>query len=87
MVLGNEINAYNEARLATPYLNWGLAQLHFNNPEYYDNLDMIYQNFSNDPPEVIIDTSQTMEVIFEYLPLLESKYRKKEKDVYELISN
>ena len=83
LVLGNEINAYYHADLATPYLNWELSRLHFDNIDYYDNLDQIYTNFTNDLPEIIVDPGGIMQRVFEHLPLLEERYTRN-GDYYRL---
>jgi len=84
LVLGNDINPYFHASLATPYLNWELSRIHFDNINYYDNLDHIYSYFMKDLPEIIIDSEGAMGRVFEHLPLLETKYVQN-GDYYQLI--
>ncbi len=73
--LGDEISAYKSSKLATPYLNWDLSSKLFLNPNYYDNISHIYQQFSMDPPEVIIDDKGVLGPVFEKMPKVSGKYR------------
>lgn len=71
-----DFSIYNNASLATPYLNWELSSLHLDAPDYYDNLMSIYDNFINDTPEIIIDTEGVMQKVFSRMPSIADKYRK-----------
>jgi hypothetical protein len=76
---------YKNSSLATPYLNWTLAQVHFNDPHYYDNLTAIYSNFKNDLPEVIIDKKDVFAEVINAMPTLQPLYQyKSEIGVYIL---
>lgn len=76
LVLDQNLNIYHNSRLATPYFNYKLAQNHFANPNYYDNLTAILKNFTEETPAIIIDPNKHMPLIFERIPLLANKYRK-----------
>lgn len=82
LYIGEDLSVYDDASLATPYLNWELAVLHLNAPDYYDNLMSIYDNFADDTPEVIIDTQDIIPKVFSRMPTIAQKYRKGEKGVY-----
>lgn len=73
--LGHDLSLYKEARLATPYLDWSLAEEHFVRLNYYDNLLEVYKNMRMEPPQVIVDDAGLMPRLFERMPILESKYR------------
>ncbi len=75
LVLDQNLNVYHNSQLATPYLNYRLAQNHFANPNYYDNLTAMLKNFSAETPKVIIDPHKHMPFIFERIPILAEKYR------------
>jgi hypothetical protein len=74
LVLGDDLQYYKNSRLATPYLNWNLAQVHFNNPYYYDNLTAIYSNIKNDLPEIIIDKQDAFAEVINAMPTLQDLY-------------
>jgi hypothetical protein len=72
--IGKNLDVYQHARLATPYLNWHLSRLELTQPGYYDNITSIYENFMNDLPEIIIDKEGVMPGIFDRAPALDGKY-------------
>lgn len=81
LVCGNDVSCYQGAKLATPYLNWRLAQRHLTKmDQYFDIKTEIYKNiFDNekkDIPEVIIDIDGTAKKIFEEMPLAAKNYEK-----------
>jgi hypothetical protein len=82
-MLGENLNVYKNAKLASPYLNWSLASEMLREVDYYDNLSQIYVNFSNDMPEIIIDETQTMPLLQSRIPLLKDAYQK-QGDLYLL---
>ena len=79
MVLGDNFLPYNNNKLATPYLNWNLAQRHFNNLNQYHTTIEVYNNFRNELPEVIIDEKNFMPTLANRIPLLSNLYEKKDK--------
>jgi len=74
--VGENLNVYQNAQLATPYLNWHLSKMHLEALDYYDNLTQLYLNFKEDPPEVIIDEKNVIDDLFEQLPTIASQYEK-----------
>lgn len=80
LVLGVNPHIYNNSSLATPYLNWQLARLKFDNLNYYDNLSWIYTQFERDLPEVLIDLDQRVPQLFNLLPTIGELYRPGERD-------
>ena len=84
LVLGTKSSIYNNSTFATPYLNWELAKNHLENMEYYDVITDVFKNFSNDPPEVIIDLKGTVPELFRKMPTIELKYSQIRNDVYIL---
>jgi len=77
LVLGNDHTPYQGNTTATPYFNWELAQRHFNQMEDYQVLTEIFQNFQQDPPELVIDRTpdNKMRALLDRLPLLGERYR------------
>ncbi|MFY0627808.1 MAG: hypothetical protein JXR07_16030 [Reichenbachiella sp.] len=84
VVIGEELSHYKNAKLATPFLNWQQSSKWLENPNYYDNITLIYTKLSEDLPEVIIDEKRVMNEIFEKLPLISNQYELKrlEDDIY-----
>jgi hypothetical protein len=84
LVLGDQLQIYGQASVATPYLNWALAQRHFNRLDHYDVVAAVYHNFTHDPPQVIIDPDGLAPQLFKKLPLLKARYRAVAPQRYEL---
>jgi hypothetical protein len=78
LVLGDDLQHYKNASLATPYLNWKLAKFHFDDPFYYDNLTDIFVNFKKDLPEVIIDENGAFKNIINSIPSLRELYQEQD---------
>lgn len=74
LVLGDEMQHYKNASLATPYLNWRLSKIQLKQLNYYDNSAETFVNFSKDLPEVIIDQELTMPSLFKIMPTISSQY-------------
>jgi hypothetical protein len=79
LTLGNDLSLYREARLATPYLDWDLAAQQLTQLHYYENLLEAYKNFSQDPPQVLIDDAGIVPELFERMPILKNKYRQESR--------
>jgi hypothetical protein len=82
-VLGAEWGLYRENKLATYFYDWPLSKDYFENPDYLENVVLVDQSFTNDPPEVIVDTKNLMEKVMLRNPGLKSKYVRK-GDLYIL---
>lgn len=80
LYIGDYLSVYENASLATPYLNWKLSSMHLKQPEYYDNLLAIHNHFLKDKPAVIIDTKGVIEPLFARVPELSSQYKKGDKE-------
>jgi deoxyadenosine/deoxycytidine kinase len=73
-------------KLATPYLEWALAERHFNYLDDYANVIEVYENFRSDMPDVIIDQNGKIEELFTRIPAL-ARYYAKEKNSNTYIRN
>ncbi|MEQ9426322.1 MAG: hypothetical protein RJQ09_17990 [Cyclobacteriaceae bacterium] len=82
LVLGDDQAVYKNSSLATPYLNWKLAKMHFDKIDYYDVLVEVFENFEDDPPEVIIDLEERIPELFEKLPTIADQYANIREGVY-----
>ena len=77
LVLGDEWGLYRENKLATYFYDWSLSKDYFENPDYLENVVLVDQSFTNDAPEVIVDTKNLMEKVMLRNPSLKSKYVRK----------
>lgn len=83
VVLGHNHSIFRYNSLATPYLNWGLAENHFKNLDSYNNVVGVFENFKNDMPDYIIDEEGIAEKIFDRIPQLQASYQLSEfENVY-----
>jgi len=76
LIMGDEPDAYLHAYPATPYLNWNLSKAHLNHINSFNTMSLIYDNFINDMPEVILDQKQVVPQLFMQMPTISSKYTK-----------
>jgi hypothetical protein len=75
LILGDEIAEYQHNTPATPYLNWTLARRHFDDLDNFVSVTRLYENFRQDPPEVIIDKRGIVPKLFDRIPALGSAYQ------------
>jgi len=85
LVLGKHTGEYYRNDLATPYLSWEIAQKHIKGMDSYEQVIKVYNNFSNDLPEVLIDKDAWAEQIFNKIPQLSLRYKKLNDQVYLLL--
>lgn len=74
LVLGEELAHYQNASLATPYLNWRLSQIQIKQLNYFDNSAEVFVNFNEDLPEVIIDQDESIPALMTIMPTIASQY-------------
>lgn len=82
LVLGEDLGYYQNATLATPYLNFRLSKINLLNQSSLERTALIFQNFINEKPEVIIDEEEVFEGILELMPLMQDYYKKDLKGIY-----
>lgn len=89
LVLGDNLSVYQQARPATPYLDWQLSSQQLLAIDYFDNLTEVYNNFSQDMPQIVVDLENVMPQLQARIPLLESAYQLQpgSTDVYMLQEN
>jgi len=80
LVLGSDSRYYCGNQLATPFLNWQLAEQVFDNLHYYGSLEQAHSHLIDDPPEVIIDQEGIVPLLFEKLPLVARSYVQSETE-------
>jgi hypothetical protein len=76
LVLGENLPYYTHNQLATPYLNWDLAQDHFGQLDQYDAVFRIYRHFAKEQPEYIVDEAGLMEELQYKVPGIFGQYER-----------
>jgi len=84
LIIGEDLSAYRQNHLATPYLNWDLAKYDLKNLDNYEAVINVFDHFRQDPPDYIIDRENVVEKLFQRAPALAAKYEKTSvADVYK----
>ncbi len=73
LMLDDDWSIYKYHRLATPFLNWGLAEEIFSHPEYYENTLQVYDGFQADPPDIIRDRNDLLKPFLSRIPELKEQ--------------
>lgn len=76
LMIGEDLSAYHNNRLATPYLNWDLAKYDLKNLDNYEAVINVFDHFRKDPPDYIIDRENVVEKLFQRAPALAVRYEK-----------
>ena len=88
LIIGEDLNAFEEASLATPYFNWHFSKRHLGQLHSYNSLSVVYKNFTQDLPEVIIDQKEIVPELFQRMPTIGSKYQESSvENAYILATN
>lgn len=83
LVLANDQSIFLKNTLGSPFFDWDLAAPVFTQPDYYENLLLVYRCFEKEKPEVIIDPQNHMAAFFRRMPQLKKLYVKS-KEGYRL---
>lgn len=75
LVIGERIDEYQYGYAATCYLNWELSKIDLQNPDNYESIINIFDNFKKDPPTIIIDKENVVPKIFKRIPELAKDYK------------
>jgi len=76
LALDDDWSIYRYHPLASPFLNWDLAEEIFLHPEYYDNILQVFEGLDADPPEVIRDRNDLLKPFLNRIPELKKRYYK-----------
>ncbi|RSK37611.1 hypothetical protein [Hymenobacter metallilatus] len=74
VVLGADMRPYAHNQLATPYLDWQLAQHDFGHLNEYDAIFRVAHNFQAAPPRYLIDQQGLMPELQYKVPAIFSRY-------------
>ncbi len=75
LVIGERIDEYQYGKASTCYLNWELSKIDLENPDNYESIINIFENFRKDPPELIVDKKNVVPKIFSRIPALAKDYK------------
>jgi hypothetical protein len=75
LVFGDDLNAYQYNRPATPYVNWQLARYDLEHLDNYEAVVNVYDHIRRDPPDYILDRQRVMPTLLQRAPALGSQYR------------
>ncbi|GAB3809322.1 hypothetical protein GCM10028819_50590 [Spirosoma humi] len=76
LIIGEDLSAYRQNQLATPYLNWDLAKYDLKNLDNYESVINVFDHFRQDPPDYIIDRENVVDKLFQRAPALSLRYEK-----------
>jgi hypothetical protein len=74
LVLGPDMRPYLQNRLATPYLDWQLAQADFSHLNEYDAVFRLARSFEKAPPRYLIDQRGLVPELQYKIPALFGRY-------------
>ncbi|GCC51151.1 hypothetical protein SanaruYs_13710 [Chryseotalea sanaruensis] len=77
LILGDDYSPYMKNQLATGFSEWAIYKKVFEEPDYYENILIVNNQFALEKPEVIIDPNNLFAAFFRHLPELEKQYHKK----------
>jgi hypothetical protein len=77
-VVGNDLSYYLKNEMATPYLNIDLTKIYFKKINNYEIINKLYEDFSQNPPQVIIDLEGDAGRLLDKLPPIRKKYEQKD---------
>lgn len=84
LVLDNNISAYSQYHLSTPFLNWNLAENYFKDIDGYEAVALLDRYFTKEQPDAILDPNGVLPKTFYRLPLVANKYVEQKKGFYVL---
>ena len=85
LVLANDKNIYYQgAEVAGKYFDWNLGEAHWTGLNKPEKLVNLYNYFDQYSPETIIDPEGKLDVVFNRLPKVKSRYRRISAHVYVL---
>jgi hypothetical protein len=83
MILGPQIEEYQNNRMSGPFVNWELSKFLFERIHEYKNVIIISNFIKKDPPNYIYDPEGKFKNLMSYLPKLKSDYQLVDKNLYK----
>jgi hypothetical protein len=82
LVMGQDLGFYNDASLATPYLNFKLSKRVLEDYKDFNDMAIAHQYFIKEKPDVIIDEEGVFERLLNRLPDLSKLYENEKEGVF-----
>lgn len=86
MVLGPQIEEYQNNKMVGPFLNWELSKYLFEGINEYKNVIILSDILKKDPPNYIYDPEGKFQILTTFLPKLKSQYQKVNQHLYQKIN-
>jgi hypothetical protein len=74
LVMGYQPEYYVDNKIASPYLDWQLASVHFKRLDSYQVQVEVLRNIDKDLPDIIVDAQGFAPILFSEIPLLKERY-------------
>ena len=87
MVLGPQIEEYQNNQMTGPFVNWELSKSLFTNLNQYKTIIMMHDYFAKDMPTYIYDPENNFKKLGYYLPELTNQYSLIDAHLYKKINN
>jgi hypothetical protein len=86
MVLGPQIEEYQNNQMSGPFVNWELSKSLFTNLNQYKTIIMLHDYFAKDMPTYIYDPESNFTKLGYYLPELTNQYARVGNHLYKKIN-
>ncbi|MFM6948890.1 MAG: DUF6427 family protein [Aquirufa sp.] len=85
MVLGPQIEEYQQNKMVGPFLNWELSKYLFDGINEYKNIIILSDFLKKDPPNYIYDPEGKFQILSTFLPKLKSQYQLIDLHLYKKV--
>lgn len=82
LVLDDDLSAYKNNTLGSPFLNWQLSREIFVAPAFYEHVIAVDKAFRLDAPDVIVDPNGLLPEFLRRIPALQQQYRLTAPGIY-----
>jgi hypothetical protein len=87
MVLGPQIEEYQNNQMSGPFVNWELSKSLFTNLNQYKTINTLHDYFTKEKPTYIYDPENNFKKLGQYLPELTNQYSLIGRHLYKKINN
>jgi hypothetical protein len=78
MVLGNNLQPYQNSTMASPYLNFRLTEMYFGKMDDMERKIRFYRDLKKEKPDIIIDDAKVFDTWIQDLPKIKPLYSRSE---------
>lgn len=86
MVLGPQMEEYQNNKMVGPFLNWELSKYLFEGINEYKNVIILSDFIKKDPPNYIYDPEGKFQLLTTFLPKLKQQYQKVDAHLYKKLN-